>query len=69
MEWIDWGFYRPSSKDEIIEKLDHDGYTFPHYSRRINGTVLLVDELQLSRDCLSAGVELSEVFPRQVTLF
>lgn len=69
MEWIDWVHFRPGSKNEIIEKLDHDGYTFPHYSRRINGTVLLVDELQLSRDCSFVGTDLSEVYPRQVTLF
>lgn len=69
MKWIDWVYFRPGSKNEIIEKLDHDGYTFPHYSRRINGTVLLVDEYQLKRDCLSVGIALSEVFPRQVTLF
>ena len=47
MEWIDQAMVIPSCRSEIVEKLDNDGYTYPHYSRVLNATVLIVDKLSL----------------------
>ena len=68
MNWIDQAMAIPSSKSEIVEKLDNDGYTYPHYSRVMNATVLIVDKLSLQRDCDRLGLQLSDVWPRQIEL-
>ncbi len=69
MNWIDRVLSTPKNKSEILEKLDNDGYTYPRYSRVLNAPVLAVDELSLKKDCERLGIELSEVWPRQITLF
>lgn len=68
MEWIDLAISTPSNKSDIIAKIDNDGYTYPHYSRVLNATVLIVDKLSLQRDCDRLGLQLSDVWPRQIEL-
>ena len=69
MNWIDHALYIPDNMSEIVEKLDNNGYTYQHYSRVLNQTVEYVDELSLRRDCERLGLQLSEVWPRQIVLF
>lgn len=68
MEWIDLAISTPANKSDIIAKIDNDGYTYPHYSRVLNATVLIVDKLSLQRDCDRLGLQLSDVWPRQIEL-
>lgn len=68
MNWYYWALTIPNSKSEILDKLDNDGYTYPHYSRRLNSAITLVDEMSLRRDCDRVGIRLSEVYPRQIEL-
>jgi len=37
MEWINWTEICPETKSEIIEKIENDGYTYPHYDKKNNG--------------------------------
>ena len=69
MEWIDLAISTPANKSDIIAKIDNDGYTYPHYSHVLNATVLIVDKLSLQRDCDRLGLQLSDVWPRQIELF
>lgn len=69
MEWIDLAISTPANRSDIIAKIDNDGYTYPHYSRVLNAAVLIVDKLSLQRDCDRLGLQLSDVWPRQITLF
>ena len=69
MNWIDHALYIQDNMSEIVEKLDNNGYTYQHYSRVLNQTVEYVDELSLRRDCERLGLQLSEVWPRQIVLF
>lgn len=68
MEWIDLAISTPANKSDIIAKIDNDGYTYPHYSRVLNAAVLIVDKLSLQRDCDRLGLQLSDVWPRQIEL-
>lgn len=68
MEWIDLAISTPANKSDIIAKIDNDGYTYPHYSRVLNAAVLIVDKLSLQRDCDRIGLQLSDVWPRQIEL-
>lgn len=69
MEWLDWVEYRPTNKDEVIDKIVHDGYSFPHYNLATNSVVWRIDELQLRRDCSALQISLSDVYPCQISLF
>ena len=68
MNWIDHALYIPDNMSEIVEKLDNNGYTYQHYSRVLNAAVLIVDKLSLQRDCDRLGLQLSDVWPRQIEL-
>ncbi|HFU3860543.1 hypothetical protein ACTGJ4_03660 [Streptococcus suis] len=69
MEWIDLAISTPTNKSDIIEKLDNDGYTYPHYSLKRKEAVSIIDVLAIQRDCERVGMALADVYPRQITLF
>lgn len=69
MNWIDYALSEPKTKEEIIEKIKNDGYSFPHYLKRKRGVRKLISVQSIERDCKRIGIELSEVYPLQTTLF
>ena len=69
MEWINWTEICPETKSEIIEKIENDGYTYPHYDKKNNGVKYVISTLDIKRDCLRLGVPFEDVYPLQTTLF
>ncbi len=69
MEWINWTEISPETKSEIIEKIENDGYTYPHYDKKNNGVKYVISTLDIKRDCLRVGVPFEDVYPLQTTLF
>ena len=52
MEWINWTEICPETKSETIEKIENDGYTYPHYDKKNNGVKYVISTLDIKRDCL-----------------
>ena len=69
MEWINWTEICPETKSEIIEKIESDGYTYPHYDKKNNGVKDVISTMDIKRDCLRIGIPLWEVYPLQTKLF
>lgn len=69
MEWYDWVMYQPQTKSDIITKIENDGYTYPHYDKLKNKVRYIISVLDIKRDCQKVGIDMSEVYPLQTTLF
>lgn len=69
MDWIDYALFEPKNKEEIKNKILNDGYTFPHYDKSRNKVRYVISVLDIKRDCQKVGIDMSEVYPLQATLF
>lgn len=69
MDWSDWVTYEPKNRDEIVSKIENDGYTFPHYDKKNNGVKYVISTMGIKRDCLRLGIPFEDVYPLQTTLF
>ncbi|HEM4402313.1 TPA: hypothetical protein U1Y72_000608 [Streptococcus suis] len=69
MNWIDYALSIPDNVSEIVNKLDNDRYTYPHYSLKRKKAVSVIDVLAIQRDCEKVGIALADVYPSQITLF
>ena len=57
------------SFNEVIAKIENDGYTYPHYDKKNNGVKYVISTMDIKRDCLRLGVPFEDVYPLQTTLF
>ena len=69
MEWINYVEMVPQNKDQVIYKIENDGYTFPHYNKKRNRTHSVISVADIQKDCDRLGIELAEVYPLQTKLF
>lgn len=69
MEWIDYVEMVPQNKDQVIYKIENDGYTYPHYDKKRNRARYIISVPDIKKDCDRLGIELTEVYPLQTKLF
>lgn len=69
MEWINYVEMVPQNKDQVIYKIENDGYTFPHYNKKRNRAHSVISVADIQKDCDRLGIELAEVYPLQTKLF
>lgn len=69
MEWSKWAELETKSREEVIAKIENDGYTYPHYDKKNNGVKYVISTMDIKRDCLRLGVLFEDVYPLQTTLF
>ena len=69
MDWGDWVAFRPQTKADIIDKIENDGYTYPHYDKERRSVKYVIDTITVKKDCSELNVDFSEVYPRQSAPF
>ncbi|MEG3265762.1 hypothetical protein [Streptococcus suis] len=69
MTWIEWVIHKPQSREEIINKIKADGYTFPAYDKEKNNVKKVTEVSSIDRDCQRLGLDLYDVWPYQFSLF
>lgn len=69
MEWIDYVEMVPKNRDQVIYKIENDGYNFPHYYKKRNRAHSIISVADIKKDCDRLDIELTEVYPLQTKLF
>lgn len=60
MDWSDWVTYEPKNRDEIVSKIENDGYTYPHYDKSKNGVKFVMCLETIEKDCQATGTTLNK---------
>ena len=69
MEWSKWAELEPKSKEEVIAKIENDGYTYPHFDKARRGVRFAICTEAIQKDCKALSIAFDDVYPLQTKLF
>lgn len=69
MEWAEWVELKPKSKEEVMTKIENDGYTYPHFDKERRGVRFVICTRSIKNDCKRLGIAFDDVYPLQTRLF